>query len=122
MGTRELKPPTGIVFKGLSSTSTGARNRRNATNIDTSILPGPGKRTPLILAGSDSDSENDIEAQNQENGLHEDVDVYSPYYSPLKVRKRMGGLLQMREPEDMDGGSWMRFWRSMCSPELLNFS
>jgi hypothetical protein len=80
-----FKIPTEIVFRGLSE------SMRHPSDIEASIPQATRRwnKTPLELI-SDSDSESDIKPQN--------LNVYSPYYSPLQARKR-----QIQELEGVGG-------------------
>lgn len=86
---------------------------RNAADI-TSIFLGSGE--PRIdTACIHSGLPRDIEAQNQETHAHADVDPYSPYYSPLEVRKQMSIVYQVTKPEEMDASRpVVQVWRGPC--------
>ncbi|KXN90769.1 hypothetical protein AN958_03656 [Leucoagaricus sp. SymC.cos] len=115
--TQDLQPQSSIVFARLTTAPTmRVRNaRRTTTNIDTSVSNGTRRNQRVILttAGSDSESsDGDVEAQKHQlsPGL-QDVNLYSPYYSPLEVRKKMNMMFKVQEPEEFGGGSWIGFWR-----------
>ncbi|KAF9445079.1 hypothetical protein P691DRAFT_777823 [Macrolepiota fuliginosa MF-IS2] len=107
--TEDLKSQSTIVFPRLTSTpSIRSRSRRNNSHIGTSIRPD-AQNSRSTVAGSDSGSDYDVEAQAH-NTTH--ADPHSPYYSPLEARKQLEPLLQVQEPLKMGGRSWMASWKA----------
>lgn len=105
--TQNLEPPTGIVFQGLSpSSSVSAQNSRDAANIE----------MPSALAGSSLKSEHDGNVEVQLRGIDARgvAEAYSPSHNLSKVREHVRTTSQMRDAENMGGRSqWVRSTHSL---------
>jgi hypothetical protein len=103
------------------------RSTTTSTTIDTSLANAATRRSQGINLTSenrisDSDfSDGDFEAQKKNlspaSSLQAkgEVDLYSPYYSPLETRKKMNMMFKVQEPEEFGGRaggkSWIDFWK-----------
>ncbi|KAF9443603.1 hypothetical protein P691DRAFT_778777 [Macrolepiota fuliginosa MF-IS2] len=113
-------PLSEIVFNNLTPAHMRTRCKRKTTHIGSlNVATRPHTRHLMsAITSSDSESDYDVEAQNRNLGTPNEVNLYSPYYSPLEARKQMGSLFPhsiVREPEEMNEGSWMSFWKAQKS-------
>jgi hypothetical protein len=94
---RELKLISDIVFD-------------HATNLNMSS--DTGRAIPFtisqVMCGSGLP---DIEAQLAGSKEQEDVNLYSPYYSPLEAQKQLDTVLQVWQPVELYARSWFASWK-----------